>query len=370
MKIMTTSTWRAFLSLFLLMFVGVMAGCAGEQEETDDQSQAVTVDAQTVSTRSLQETTQAIGTLRADRTARIRPEINGILESIEFSEGETVAKNEVLFELEDDQLKQQVQAREASLREARAQLKNAKRTYERQQRLYQKELTSAQDRDNALEAYEIAQARVQRLEAQLSEARERLMDATIRAPYAGVMGSHRVDEGNFVQPGQHLTTLYRTARLRVNFTVPERLSGRVKQGQSVRVSVNSLPGDTFSGSVYYVSPSVNELTRDLTVKAYISNSDRLLKPGMFARVNLVLETLKKRPVVPARALVATREGYFVFRLEDGVAQRQPVEIGLRQPGLVEIREGLEPGDKVVTAGQLSLTDGTKVQVQNGASSRE
>lgn len=359
----------SIIGLAVLLILSV--GCAGEetdQQQQDDEGTPVSV--ATVETRNLQEQTQAIGSLQADKTVQVRPEISGIIESINFSEGETVANNQILFELDDDRLRQQVEARKSSLAQARARLKNARRTYERQRRLFEKDLTSGQDRDDALEAFESAQARVKQLEAQLAEGREQLEDATIRAPFAGVMGSHRVDEGNFVQPGQHLSTLYRTSRLKVNFTVPERFSGRVRQGQTVRTHVNSLPEETFTGQVYYVSPSVREQTRDLLVKAYINNSERKLKPGMFARVQLVLETLEQRPVIPADALVATREGYIVFRVEDGQARRQPVTIGLRQPGLVEVRDGLMPGDRVVTAGHMALADGMDVRVQNGADTDE
>lgn len=359
---------KRLLQLLVLGFITLsLLGCTSSESTDEGQGEernAAVVDVATVERTTLQESLQAIGSLRADQTARISPEIAGNVEEVAFTEGETVAAGDVLVKLDDDKLQDQYQSRKFSLEESRATLENARRTYNRNQRLQERDMISAQELDNSRANFETARARVNRLESQVQEARERLEDATIRAPFTGSVGSKEVDSGNYVQPGTTLTTLYRLNPLEVRFTVPGRFVGRVQTGQKIRLHVSSQPDTAFPGDVYFVSPSIREQTRDLLVKARVQNPNFSLKPGAFARVELIVETLKDRPVIPAEALIATREGYIVFTVQNGTAKRTPVEIGLRQPELVEVRKGLSVGDRVITSGHLSVSDGSPVEVAN------
>jgi membrane fusion protein (multidrug efflux system) len=127
------------------------------------------------------------------------------------------------------------------------------------------------------------------------------------------------------------------------------------------VRVDAYPDRTFETQVTYVSPGVRETTRDFTAKARIDNPDGLLRPGSFATSEVVVQVRQQQPVIPEEALVAVRRGYIVFVVENGTARRRDVQIGLREPGRVEILEGLEPGEVVVTNGQMRVTDGTRVR---------
>ncbi len=355
--------WFVMVLVLSLVMVG---GCtsSGEQQTEETREEGIPVQVHTVQTETLEETVQAVGTLQASQTVRISPEIAGRIEEITFTEGERVSRGDTLVQLDDDRLRQQYEARRHSLSEARANRDNARQTFERNERLIEEELISEQEYDNSRTALESARARVQQLEAQVEEAREQLEDATIHAPYAGIMGSREVDSGNYVQPGTVVSVLYRLDPLEVQFTVPGRFAGRIEPGQTVRVHVSSLPDTTLRGSVTFVSPSIREQTRDLLVKARIDNSNRAAKPGAYARVELTLQTLENRPVIPAEALVGTTEGYILFTVENGEAHRRSVEPGIRRPGLVEIREGLQPGARVVQSGHQNLTDGSRVQIIN------
>jgi membrane fusion protein (multidrug efflux system) len=354
-----TFTTGLLVSLLLLGLVG----CAAPEEQEESGGETATpVSVAEVESRSLSETLQGIGTLRADQTVQISPEIAGRVEAVEFQEGDTVEKGDTLVRIDDDKLQQQYKSAQFSLDEAQAQLRNARQTFERNKRLRKKDVISAQAFDDSREAYQSAQARVGRLEAQVQEARENLEDATLRAPFDGAVGSREVDAGNYVQPGSVLTTLYKLDPLEVRFTVPGRFVGWVRRGQRIRLHVSSRPDTTFTGEVYFVSPSVREQTRDLLLKASVQNPGHELQPGAFARVELILETLENRPVVPAEALIATRDGYIVFTVKNGKAHRTPVEIGLRKPGFVEIRQGLSVGDRVISSGHLSVSDGSTVKI--------
>lgn len=359
---LTPTKHGSLLTLALLLVLSV-TGCAAPEEESEQASedQATPVAITTVESRTLRETIQAVGTLRADQTVRVSPEIPGVVESIHYEEGDTVARGDTLVQLDDDKLQEQYDSARFSLQEARATLRNARRSYERNKRLREQDAISAQQFDNSREAFESTQARVQRLESEVESARENLEDATIRAPFTGYVGSREVDAGNYVQPGTVLTTLYKLNPLEVQFTVPERFVGRVRTGQKVNVHLTAYPDTAFPGEVYFVSPSIREQTRDLQVKARLPNNGYTLKPGAFTRVQLITETRENRPTVPAEALVPEQDGYFLFTVEDGVARRHPVEIGLREPGYVEIRDGLKPGSEIVRGGQQAITDGTPVR---------
>lgn len=352
--------------LFSLSLVG---GCTSSgdqgQESSSKDSSGVPVRAYTVESRTLEETVEAIGTLRANRTVQISPEIEGRIETVNFTEGEIVNRGDTLAKLDDDRLRQNYQAKQHALEEAQANLENARLTYQRNKRLHQKDMIPDQQFDTSKAQFEAARARVNQLQAEVNAVREQLEDAVILAPHAGVIGAREVDPGNYVSPGTVLAVLYQLDPLQVDFTVPGRFAGRIRTGQPVRGHVASLPDTALEGEVFFVSPSIREQTRDLLVKARINNPNRSAKPGAFARVRLTLETLKDRPVVPSESLVGTTEGYIIFTVKNGKAQRQPVKIGLRQPGWVEIRTGVQPGERIVKSGHQSLTDGSPVNILNG-----
>lgn len=310
----------------------------------------------------MEETLKSIGSLRADQTVKVSPEIARKIEKITFKEGEVVEEGQVLVKLGADEIRHQLSSRQSALKQAKARLANARRTYQRNKNLNRQDLISNQQFDDSRESFESAKARVNQLQSDVEEARERLQDATIRAPITGYVGSREVDTGNYVQKGETLTTLYRLDPLEARFTVAGRFMGRIHTGQTVRVHVSAYPEKSFEGKVYYVSPSVREQTRDILVKARVPNPEHLLKPGAFAHVETVVETYRKRPVIPAQALISTREGYIVFTVNEGKAHRRTVKIGLRKPAWVEIRKGLKPGQTVISEGHLSVSDGANVKI--------
>ena len=203
------------------------------------------------------------------------------------------------------------------------------------------------------------------MQAAVEVVRERIEDTRIRAPFPGVLSERLVDPGDLVQPGQALVTLYRDRGKEAVFRAPGRYAGVVKPGQTAEIGVDAFPDRTFSGRVFFVSPELDPRTRGFQVKAAIEDREDLLKPGMFARVRVIVSRREDRPAVPEEALVALREGYAVFVVEEGRARRRSVQIGLRRVGTVEIVEGLEPGETVVRKGHLQLQDGDLVRDTGG-----
>lgn len=337
-----------------------MPACDGEPEQAE-QERAVAVETALVRAVDFVEDITAIGTLLASEVVRIRPEVSGVVREIRFEEGSRVERGALLFVLDDEKLRRELAADQAALASARSQLENARRVYQRFWRLYERRGVARDELDQRETEYEVAQAEVSRLQAEVALDRELLEDTRIRAPMDGRLSAKSVDVGDYVEEGDELVTLY-SDRLEIAFDAPERYMGRVRQGLPVVVAVSAYPEREFQGRVGFVSPSVNEQTRTFQVKAMVGDPEALLKPGVFATARLVLDVREDRPAVPETALVATREGYVVFVVQGGKAEMRPVAIGLRRAGLAEARQGLDVGQEVVVAGQLNLSQGDAVEV--------
>lgn len=345
-----------------VLMILLLTACGGQQQESAGEP-PVRVRAAQVEIRTLAETVRGIGTLRAVQTVELRPEIPGTVTRVAFEEGGHVEADALLFELDTRKLAEELNARQAALEAARARQENAERELARIERLFEQRVATEDARDQAATELRAAAAEVARLTSEVALNRERLEDARLRAPFAGRISDALVDPGDYVQAGALLATLYRTDALEIDFTLPERHAGRIETGQSVDLTVTAYPERTFHAVTTFVSPSVSDDTRDFLVKARLDNSDALLKPGTFATAVLTVDRREDALVVPEEALIATREGYIVFRVDDdGRAQRREVSVGLRNPGTAQITAGLEAGDRVVRTGHMRVADGVPLSI--------
>jgi membrane fusion protein (multidrug efflux system) len=363
-----TTSLPALLCGVLAVLAVLLSGCDEEQAEERGGPRQVPVSVTEVAARTLHETVRGIGTLRARDVVELRPEISARVVEITFTEGQRVSRGEVLFRLDDSKLEKQEQAWQARLAAAEVRRENAQRRLERFDPLAETKAVSGDERDQVETAFEEARAAVREIEAELERVRENLDDTTIEAPFDGIISESLVDAGDFVTTGDDLATLYDIDPLEAAFTVPGRYVGRVREGQQVSVGVDAFPDEEFRGEVHYVSPALAEATRDYLVKALVGNPEARLKPGAFAAAVVTVETHADRPVVPEQALVATRTGYIVYVVEEGKARRRDVRIGVREPGVVEVVEGVSVGDRVVAAGHMNLSDGTPVAIEQGNAS--
>jgi membrane fusion protein, multidrug efflux system len=348
--------------VLILLLLLLAPGCGRDEEPTRSPQRVRTVEIETVPAETVSETVQAIGTLVALRTVEIRPEISGFVREIGFQEAAMVEEGSVLYRLSDDKLQQELSADQAALQAARSRLDMARQTYERRRDLVERQLISREDFEQVQSELNQAEAEVAQLQARIELAEERVRDTVLRAPFSGQIAESLVDIGQLVDPSQVLTILYQADELEMEFAAAERHSGRIMPGQAVEVMTTARPEQIFAGVVDFVSPVIEEATRDFKIKARVDNRERLLKPGSFGRARVVVETRENSPVISEEALVAVREGYAVFVVEEGVARLRGVRLGLREPGRVEISEGLEPGEVVVRAGHQQLSDGEQVEI--------
>ena len=311
---------------------------------------AVPVEAAKVVAAPLSEQVTAVGTLLSDEAVTVSSEIPGRLKEIHFKEGQPVEKGAPLFTLDDSVYR-------AQLADASAKLKLAEQTHKRTSQLFSSKYATAQSADETASNLAVSTAAVELARVQLEKAH-------IAAPFAGIVGLRNVSVGEYISAGQALVNLEAIDPVKADFRVPEKFLSAIRVGQTIRIKVDAFPGETFEGKVYAIDPHLDVSGRSLLVRAVIPNADKRLRPGLFARVTVLLELKEAALSVPEQAIVPQGDSQFVFKIVDGKVKLTKVVIGTRREGRVEIVEGLAAGDQVVTAGQLKIRDGTPVSVVN------
>ena len=293
----------------------------------------------------------ALGTLQADQAITVRPEITGIVTSIDFEDGERVEKGDLIIKLDDKDLT-------ARLMQAEARLTLTRANYQRAQQLLKQGSGTARARDEALNDFKSA-------EAEVAAAETALHKATITAPFSGIIGLRQVSLGEYVTAGQAIATLADVDNLRIDFRVSEVFLTEIGKGQEVNVIFDALPEQVYTGVISALDPVVSIEGRALSVRAILQNVDGKLRPGLFGRVEIVTDT-RRSIMLPEAAIVTMPTGdKAVFVVVDGHAKMSPVTIGTRVPGEVEILAGVEDGDMVIVSGQLKVQNGAPVEVANG-----
>jgi len=345
----------------LLLAVPLAALCLAGCKRGDAQGRFAppppVVEVITVVPETVRDTVTLVGQLDSEHSVELRPEIDGMVESIEFIEGQSVKKGDVLIRLRDAEQR-------AQLREARARAKLAEEIFRRISLLADKEVSARVEYDKASAELEVARAEAELREVELEKTQ-------VRAPFDGVVGARLVSPGERVRRSAKLVRIDAVDRLQLVFAVPEIGVPFVRTGMPVKISVKPFPEVQFDGEVFFVSPTLDASTRRLTLKAWVPNPGRKLQPGLFANLEVQLAERPNAIVVPDAALLVDQSGSFVWRIgADGKAARTPVEIGLRKPARVEIASGLSAGDRIVSAGTQKVTDGAPVAVAESAPEAE
>ena len=351
-------------NLILSLFCLALAAC-GDREHAGREGTgppARPVEAAEVALLPMSETVHLVGSLAAAESTEIRSEIAGRIEEIRFREGDRVRRGEVLFRLDDRELR-------AQLIEARTRMKLAEQDLERGRELIRAGFISRAEVDRLQADFDRARAETEQLTARLDR-------TEIRAPFDGVLGGREVSPGAVINTDTVLTRIDDLDRLKVEFMVPERFLPQVEIGTVVRLPDLPLPGGELpEGKVYFISARLDRQTRAGEVKAILEDPAPHLRPGMFANIELVLRTVEDALAVPEGAILSRVDGHFLvaIRQKEGnaVADFIPVDLGIRRRGFVQVipRNGEPvPGQSVVSAGvgALPLFPGAPLQpVQAG-----
>ena len=342
----------AVLPIVLCAACGDHAGSAGQASGPPP----MVVEAVTLAPETVIDQLDLVGQLEADESVIIRPERAGIIDTVEFDEGQEVKRGMLLFRLRDDEER-------ARVAEAEAQLALAEQAWRRANALKGENVLSAAELERATAERDVARAH-------LDVAAVTLDRTEIRAPFDGVLGRRMVSPGDRVTPermsggeGTGLVQIDAVATLKLVFTVPEMAVPAVRPDMHLVVSVAPFPGETFPGQVYFIAPSLDPQNRRLVLKGRVPNLDRRLMPGLFANIRVEVTRHENALVVPESALVHSGEGVFVWRLDDaGAAEHVAVETGIRKGGRIEVVSGLRTGDRVVTAGTHKLSPGAPLRI--------
>lgn len=309
---------------------------------------AIGVETERVAATTLADDVSAVGTLRSNESVVLRPEIAGRIRAIHFRDGAKVGKGTPLVSLD-------AAIQEAELQQARANLALAQANYRRTEDLFGKKFISERAKDEAAATLKVQEAATALAQARLARTR-------IVAPFAGIVGIRNVSVGDYVKEGQDLINLEDISTLKVDFRLPERYLGRIGKGQSVDLDSDAMPGARYRATVDAIDPLVDTEGRAVLLRARLANPEGKLRPGLFVRVKLIFAQRGDVLTVAEEALVPSGSEQFVFRVAEGKAQRVKVRTGKRQGTRVEVLEGLQAGDLVVTAGQIKLRDGASVKV--------
>jgi membrane fusion protein (multidrug efflux system) len=289
---------------------------------------------------------EAVGTARAIESAQITPKVSSLVSAIRFREGEAVRRGAVLVELEGH-------AQQAAVHEAEAALAQTEAQLVRGRTLQQQQIVSASQ-------LELMEAAVKGDRARLEAARARLADTVIRAGFDGHVGFRHVSVGSLVAPGDVITTLDDLTLIEVDFTVPEGSLFLLERGLAISATTPGLPGRIFDGKVTALDPRIDVETRSIAVHAQITNSDGVLRPGMFMNVN-VHTAPKPAVLVPEEAIIPEQGNSFVLVVGGDVVERRKVRTGRRRPGEVEIVSGLVAAERVVIRGVQNVRSGSVVR---------
>jgi membrane fusion protein, multidrug efflux system len=294
--------------------------------------------------------TEALGTLKANESVALTVNVTETVTAIHFDDGQRVSKGEVLVEMTSGE-------EQAQLEEARANLDEAKRQYNRVRQLESQGIEAQSLLDQRRREVDTAHARLAAIES-------RLADRLIKAPFSGVLGLRNTSVGALVDVGDTITTLDDDSVMKLEFAVPSTYLSSLHPGLSIRARTRAYGERRFEGKVKVIDSRVDPVNRSVLVRALIPNPQRILKPGMLMTVEL-LRNPRKTLVIPESALMPSSGEMFVMRVEGAqmLAEKRRVEIGARRPGEVEVIGGLQAGDLVITHGLEKARMGEPVRIK-------
>ncbi len=308
---------------------------------------AMSVEGEVLKPQRFDDNLSLSGTLEANEEIDIRSEVSGVVESINFEEGAKVSKGQVLFRVNDIELR-------AQLSKVKTAQLLASENQRRAKLLLEKQAISQEEYDSSNADFESAKAESQLIAAQLSK-------TTVRAPFSGTVGLRSISKGTYVTPATPIAKLVNTNELKITFAIPEKYASQMKVGNTLTFTTSGSK-EEYQATIYAIEPQVDIATRTLKLRAIAYNKEGKLYPGTYANVMLPLETVNDALLVPTEALIPIQNGKVIFVSQGGIAKQIEVETGTRTDSMVRILSGIKAGDTILTTGVMSLKNGTAVKV--------
>ncbi|MBV7317022.1 efflux RND transporter periplasmic adaptor subunit [Shewanella sp. NIFS-20-20] len=292
---------------------------------------------------------EALGNIGANESITITSKVSDVIDELYFDDGQFVSKGQLLVQLRNDEQQARVAA-------AKVKLTEQMRELARIRTLLTNQTVAELERDRL-------QSQMDTAKAELDQAQAALNEREIKAPFAGRLGLRRVSNGALVTPSMAITTLDDIGSVKLDFSVPERFISSLSPGKVVEATAVAFDNQIFAGKVTLIDNRVNETTRAVTVRAMIPNPEAKLLPGMLMKVKLI-QSQRRAIMIPEAAIIPQQNRHYVYVVNpEGSIEQKQVTLGKRQLGIVEIVEGLTPGEQLVIRGILKVRPGDEVQVQ-------
>ncbi len=343
----------------ILLFSACQQGDGEHDRESDsdeDETAPVPVEVQVPIRGDIHATYTGTAPIEAFAEANVIAKVDGEVRRLHVEEGDPVSKNQVLATLDGDRLR-------LELSESEARLRKMQRDFSRNKELQAKGLISEGD-------FERIQYDMEALEASYNLAKLELDYTRIRAPIDGVISERYIKLGNTIKTGD---TVYRVTSLDplvAYLYIPEREFRQIEAGQAVRITIDALADEPVMATVTRVSPVVDATTGTFKVTIEMSGTGQRIKPGMFGRMSIIYDVHSNALQVPRSAIIEAAGESYVFVVEDNKGIRKSVKTGFSSNGIVEVTEGLNDGERVITVGHIGLKNDAKVVVINAASDDE
>ncbi|MDA8707800.1 efflux RND transporter periplasmic adaptor subunit [Hellea sp.] len=348
---------RIFTISLILSSAMLLASCGSKSAEGGtsgaSKARAANVFVEPLQTHSFASRIEALGTLTPKEQVDLTLNSADRVASLYFEDGQRVKKGQVLLQLQQREQRALVQAEEARVISARQQLG-------RMERLVASKAVSQAEVDDAKGMLDSAIAQKEAVES-------RQTDRVLRAPFDGVLGFRRVSVGSYVQAGSVVARLVDDSEMNLQFDVPSTFLRLLNTDSEVVTTTNDIPGQTFKGTITSIDNVIDPVTRAVTVRATLANPDQVLVSGMFMNVTVNAEP-RTVPALPEEAVQPVGPRNFVYTVESEgdklIAKRKEIQIGILQDGLIEVKSGIEPGERIVIEGLLQVRDGAPVKIQS------
>jgi len=362
--------WIAAVVLVLITF---WFGFFHKSTKSQEQESIVPVEVELVSTGLIEETIEVTSWIKADKVVDVTSKVPGRIESLQVildghdlvavEEGLAVKKGQHLAVIDHDVYLAQAEAAKADLQAREIELADAEREKKRIVALYEGGSATEQNKDKTVTAAELAAARLNLAKANLELAEINLRESAITSPIDGIVTAKHIDAGNLIKAGDRIVTIAEMKTVKVVVAVAEQYGRQIIVGTPARIKIDAFGDRVFDAKVYSVYPALDEQTHTIQVEIRMDNDELLLKPGMFARVTLITERKDNVVVIPRDVVLGGKIGEpYVYVVEDGIAHKRFVDIGIRQADRYEITDGLRAQEKLVVNGMNYLTDQMKVKV--------
>jgi len=321
-----------------------------------------------------------LGNLEAYQEVKVYSTIPTRITEINVDINDQVKAGDVLAVVDNIKIKQAVIQAEAGLQSTQAQFENILTEWKRVKKLYQENAVSQSQHDAINAQKEAAEAAVNQTKAGLKSAREQLNDSYIKAPISGIISSRTYNVGDQTSPQMPVFTIVQMDKIKINIDIVEGQVDQTAVGQKAYITVDTYPGEIFTGKVNTIYPTINPMTRTVKCEIVIDNPDSRLKPGGFARVEIVVEQHNDVLLVPKYAIIEktsleylggeithtrVKTEKYVFIVKDNVAEMREIDTDITSNNYTEVTSGLEFGDSIVTIGQYDLSDSALVEIVEG-----